>query len=105
MKPICAISLVLYKATVSFIRAYANIADELETAGYSTKEMEHISQRTDHYVKLREIIRRASGETIDLKAYEADMRHLLDSYIQADDSVIVSPFGDMSLIDVMWCLI
>ncbi len=91
----------LYKATVSFIRAYANIADELEAAGYSSKEIEHIKKRMDHYVKLREIIRNASGEAIDLKAYEADMRHLLDSYIQADDSVVISPFGDMSLIDVI----
>ncbi|HDZ79354.1 MAG TPA: HsdR family type I site-specific deoxyribonuclease [Gammaproteobacteria bacterium] len=91
----------LYKATVAFIRAYANIADELETAGYSAKEIEHIKKRMDDYVKLREIIRKASGETIDLKAYEADMRHLLDSYIQADDSVVISPFGDMPLIDVI----
>ncbi len=91
----------LYKATVAFIRAYANIADELEAAGYSVSEIEHIKKRMDHYVKLREIIRKASGETIDLKAYEADMRHLLDSYIQADDSVVISPFGDMSLIDVI----
>ena len=33
----------------------------------------------DKIVKLREIIRKASGETIDLKAYEADMRHLIDT--------------------------
>ena len=91
----------LYKATVVFIRAYANIADELEAAGYSVNEIEHIKKRMDHYVKLREVVRKASGETIDLKAYEADMRHLLDSYIQADDSVVISPFGDMSLIDVI----
>jgi type I restriction enzyme, R subunit len=31
----------------------------------------------DH--KLREIIRKASGESLDLKAYEADMRHLIDT--------------------------
>ncbi len=91
----------LYKATVGFIRAYANIADELEGAGYSNTEIEHIKKRMDHYVKLREIIRKASGETIDLKAYEADMRHLLDSYIQADDSVVISPFGDLSLIEII----
>ncbi|EQD69081.1 hypothetical protein B1A_07040, partial [mine drainage metagenome] len=28
------------------------------------------------------IIRMASGETLDLKAYEADMRHLIDTYIE-----------------------
>ena len=91
----------LYKATVAFIRAYANIADELEGAGYSESEIERIKNRMKHYVNLREVIRKASGETIDLKAYEADMRHLLDSYIQADDSVVISPFGDMSLIEII----
>ncbi len=91
----------LYKATVAFIRAYANVADELESAGYSATEIDHIKRRMDHYVKLREVIRKASGETIDLKAYEADMRHLLDNYIQADESVVISPFADMSLIDVI----
>ncbi len=91
----------LYKATVALIRAYANIADEMRGAGYSANEVEHIKKRMDHYVKLREIIRKASGETIDLKAYEADMRHLIDSYIQADESTVISPFGDMSLIDII----
>ena len=28
---------------------------------------------------------KASGESLDLKAYEADMRHLLDTYIEADE--------------------
>jgi type I restriction enzyme R subunit len=91
----------LYKAIVSLIRAYANIADEMEAAGYSAAEITYIKKRLEHYVKLREVIRKASGETIDLKMYEADMRHLLDNYIQADDSVVISPFADMSLIDVI----
>ena len=91
----------LYKGIVSFIRAYANIADALESAGYYSAEIEHIKERMDHYVKLREIIRKASGESIDLKAYEADMRNLLDRYIQADESKVISPFGNMPLIDII----
>jgi len=91
----------LYKATVALIRAYANIADELESAGYDEKDVSHIQERLEYYLKLREVIRNASGETIDLKAYEADMRHLIDNYIQADDSEIISPFDDMPLLDVI----
>lgn len=91
----------LYKAIVSLIRAFANIADELSDAGYNEAEITHIQQRSDHFLKLRDIIKNASNETIDLKAYEADMRHLIDNYIQADDSVVISPFGDMPLIDVI----
>lgn len=91
----------LYKKTVSLIRSYANIVDEMEEAGYSAKEINDIKKEVDHYLKLREEIRQASGETLDLKSYEADMRHLIDTYIQADDPELISPFGDMSLLDII----
>ncbi|MFY0600708.1 MAG: HsdR family type I site-specific deoxyribonuclease [Cyclobacteriaceae bacterium] len=91
----------LYKSTVAFIRAYANIADEMEEAGYSLKETEGIKKELDFYLKLREEIRKASGETLDLKTYEADMRHLIDTYIQADEPENISPFGDMSLLEII----
>lgn len=91
----------LYKSTVSLIRSYANIGDELVGAGYNPDQIDHIKERVDFYVKLRDLIRRTSNEVIDLKAFEADMRHLIDTYIQADDSVEISPFKDMPLIDVI----
>src|SRR5438034_5521740 len=71
----------LYKATVALVRAYANIADELEPAGYDAAEVTRIKGQLGHYLNVREIVRRASGETLDLRAYEADMRHLIDTYI------------------------
>ena len=91
----------LYKATVALVRAYANIADELEPAGYSTAEIARIKQQLDHYLKLREIIRKASGETLDLKPYEADMRHLIDTYIEADEPRKISPFDNMGLLELI----
>lgn len=91
----------LYKATVSLIRAFANIAGELPDAGFSAVEIIGINKSVDKYVKLREVIRMASGETLDLKTYEADMRHLIDNYIQADDSKIISIFGDLSLLEII----
>ena len=72
----------LYKATVALVRAYANISDELEEAGYNAADITRLKRDLDRYLNLREIIRKASGETIDLKAYEADMRHLIDTYIE-----------------------
>lgn len=91
----------LYKAIVSYIRAYANIKAEIELAGYTEKEINHFEERLDFYLKLRETIRIASGETLDLKAYEADMRHLIDNYIQASESQVISPFEDISVLDMM----
>ena len=91
----------LYKGTVALVRAYANIADELGRAGYNGAEIQRINQGLDRYLKLREIIRNASGESLDLKAYEADMRHLIDTYIEADEPRKISPFDDMPLLELI----
>lgn len=88
----------LYKATVALVRAYANIADEMDLAGYGGAERARIKEQLDHYLAVRETVRQASGESIDLKAYEADMRHLIDTYIEADEPRRISPFDGMGLL-------
>jgi type I restriction enzyme R subunit len=50
---------------------------------------------------LSEIIRKASGESLDVKAYEADMRHLIDTYIEAAEPRKISPFDNMGLLDLI----
>ncbi len=92
----------LYKQSVALIRAYANIAGELDQAGYSQTEIVDIKRSVDFYVKLREEIKNASGETLDMKTYEADMRHLIDNFIQAEEPRKISPFAeDQTLIDLI----
>ena len=91
----------LYKAVASLVRAYANIADEMETAGYTASDIERIKNQIKHYLNVRDVIRKASGESLDLKAYEADMRHLIDTYIEADEPRPISPFDNMSLLDIV----
>ena len=88
----------LYKAAVALVRAYANIADELDRAGYSAADIERIKKELARYLDIREIVRKASGESLDLKAYEADMRHLIDTYIEADAPRTISPFENMGLL-------
>ena len=91
----------LYKHTVVLIRAYANIAAEMSEAGYTDKEIETIKRSLDNFLRLREIIRKASGETLDMKPFEADMRFLIDNYIQADPSKRIDPFENQSLLDLI----
>lgn len=90
-----------YRQTVALIRAYANVADELDAAGYSGADIDRIKKQIEHYLDLRDLIRQASGETLDLKAYEADMRHLLDTYINADEPRTISPFDGIGLLDLI----
>ena len=93
-----------YKACAALVRAFANIADDLDTAGYTAAEAEEIKRLIADYLKLRDMIRNASGETLDLKAYEADMRHLIDTYIEAKEPRTISPFSDMPLLDIVTTL-
>lgn len=70
-------------------------------AGYSESDILDIQSRLDKAVKLRETIKLASGETLDLKTYESDMRYLIDTYIQADAPETISPFEGIGLLDLI----
>ena len=91
----------LYKATVALVRAYANISDELEPAGYSNSDIARVKRQIEHSLNVRDIVRNAADEKLDLKAYEADMRHLIDTYIEAEEPRKISPFDHMSLLDLI----
>ncbi|WP_244983032.1 type I restriction endonuclease subunit R [Comamonas aquatica] len=61
-----------YKGVVALLRAYANVADEMAAAGYSDADAKSIKTKLDRYLAIREIIRKASGETLDLKPFCID---------------------------------
>ena len=92
---------VLYKLTASLIRAFANLANELTEAGYTPQEIEQIKQEVDYYEKVRTEVKMASGDYIDLKMYEPTMRHLIDTYIRAEESEKLSAFDDITLIQLI----
>ncbi|MEH1984618.1 type I restriction endonuclease subunit R [Nostoc sp.] len=91
----------LYKYTSALIRAYANLSNDMAEAGYTTVETEVIKQEVKHYEQVRAEVKLASGDYIDLKAYEPAMRHLIDTYIGAEESEIISAFDDMTLIQLI----
>lgn len=93
--------LLLYKTTASLVRAYAEIAGEMTESGFTDKEAEQIANNVAFYERLRMVIKLASGDYIDLKMYEPAMRHLIDTYIQAEDSVKISAFDDIGLVDLI----
>jgi type I restriction enzyme R subunit len=90
-----------YKGVVVLLRAYANVADEMAAAGYSEQDAKSIKTKLDQYLAIREIIRKASDETLDLKPFEADMRHLIDTYIEASEPRKISPFDGIGLLDLI----
>lgn len=93
--------LLLYKFTASLLRAFADMANEMEEAGFSEEEANKIVREVEFFERLRRLIKLASGDYIDLKMYEPAMRHLIDTYIRAEDSVKVSAFDDLGLVDLI----
>ena len=93
--------LALYKHVAAFVRAFANVANELTEAGYTGAEIETLKAEVDHFEKVRNEVKLASGDYIDLKMYEPAMRHLIDTYIRAEESEKISAFDDMSLVQLI----
>jgi type I restriction enzyme, R subunit len=93
--------LALYKLTASLIRAYANIADEILDAGYTEAQAEAIKKEVTFYEHLRTEVKIHSADAIDLKQYEPSMRHLIDTYIRANTSEVISKSDDFSLVQLI----
>jgi type I restriction enzyme R subunit len=90
-----------YKAVAELTRAHAALANELTEAGYTASEATRITQQRDKALDWRQVIRLAAGENLDLKAYEADMRFLIDAYIEADQPRKISAFDDIGLLELI----
>lgn len=93
--------LALYKLTAGLVRAYANLASEMIEAGYTEAEATAIKGEVTFYESLRSQVKLHSGDAIDLKQYEPAMRHLIDTYIRAEESEKVSEFDDLSLVQLI----
>lgn len=93
--------LALYRMTAALIRTFANLAGELAEAGYGAAEIDLIKGEVDHFEKVRNEVKLASGDYIDLKMFEPAMRHLIDTYIRAEESEKISAFDDLSLIELI----
>ncbi len=91
----------LYKMAGALLRAYANLANEMPEAGYSEDEIRAVRAEVDHYEKVREEVKLASGDYVDMKVYEPAMRHLLDTYIRAEESEKLSAFDDRTLVELI----
>ncbi|MBT2663044.1 HsdR family type I site-specific deoxyribonuclease [Bacillus sp. ISL-45] len=93
---------IFYTLTASLTRSFANCCDKLVSDyGYSDNQVKQLRSNIAGYNKIKEMVKLASCDYIDLKPYEADMRYILDTYIRADDSKIVSELGNMSLVELL----
>jgi len=91
----------LYQTVAKLLRAYTNIANEMVDTGLSDTESDRIKKDVTHYEKMRDEVKLASGDYIDMKRYEPAMRQLLDSYIHAEPSQPLIDFEELGLIELI----
>lgn len=96
-----ALRLTLYQNVAKLLRAFANIANEMPDAGYSAQDVEAIRSEVAHFEKVRDEVKLASGDLVEMKRFEPAMRHLLDMYIRADDSETLMDFEELGLIELI----
>ena len=96
-----ALRVALYKTVGKLLRCYASAANEMQAAGYSPEQAAEIKQEVIHYEKMRDEVKLASGDYLDMKRFEPAMRHLLDMYIRADDSEQLMDFEELGLIELI----
>lgn len=90
-----------YKAVATFVRAFAAISQDLSDAGYTAAEIVALNNEVEFYSDIRAAIKKHSGEELDIKPYEADMRHLINTYIQADPADPLGSVDNYSLVELI----
>lgn len=93
---------VLYCLTSSATRSFGNCCDKLVSDyKYTEADLDNLRRKIAGYNKIKDMIKLASCDYIDLKPYEVDMRYILDTFIRAEDSKVISQLGDLSLVDLL----
>ena len=90
-----------YKSASTLVRTFAAIAQDLSEAGYSDSEAAAVQNEVQFYSEIRSAIKKHSGEELDIKPYEADMRHLINTYVQADPAADLGQLGELSLTELI----
>ncbi|SFW42388.1 type I restriction enzyme, R subunit [Prevotellaceae bacterium HUN156] len=90
-----------YNAVLTLTNRYLAIATQMVESGYTAEEAKTIHQKVTDYDELRKAIMLRSGDSTDLKQYNAMMRQLLDQYVQAPKSNVLEKLDDFSFLDVI----
>ena len=91
----------LYKQVTSLIRAYSNLCGFEIEAGYNEDEFKKVRVEIEQFEEIKKFVKLASGDYVDLKLYEPDMRHLIDTYIKSDKSEVVADLTNTSLLQIL----
>ena len=90
-----------YKLVNNLVRKYIDLANEMESAGYTVEEAAEIKKQVDYYNDIKDEIKLKSGDALDLKYYDPAMRQLIDNYVRAEDSEKLVDLADISFLEIL----
>jgi type I restriction enzyme R subunit len=73
----------------------------LADARYSAADIERLEKDVEFYNEIRSAMKKHSGEELDIKPFEADMRHLINTYIHADPAAELGNLSSLSLTELI----
>ena len=88
----------LYKLVSRVVRAFAEAKPYLVDV-CTGAEISAYEEKVRFYIELKQAIGNDSGDFLDYKAYEPDMRKLIDNYLVASEAVKIGEFDDLTLLD------
>ena len=92
----------LYNLSATALRAFGEVSGELqEKYHYTVEQIKALEREVTYYIKVRDDVRLASGDYVDLKKYDPDMRHLIDTYLLADPTRVLTSFGGATLVELL----
>ena len=90
-----------YDACNRFVRAFRAISMQMNEAGYSKQEAADILREVKYFDDVRMALMLRCGDYLDLKRYDAEMRALLDDYIEAHNAVKLDELSDFSFLEII----
>ena len=88
----------LYDAIGRLVRVYAELAADIDKV-YSPAEVNKVFTRVHDYEETRRALMLRSGDSVDFKVYDAEMRSLIDRYVMAGEIDEIDDMDEFSFLD------
>ena len=88
----------LYDAIGRLVRVYAELAADIDKV-YNPAEVNQVFTRVHDYEETRRALMLRSGDSVDFKVYDAEMRSLIDRYVMAGEIDEIDDMDEFSFLD------
>ncbi|MGN0845537.1 MAG: type I restriction endonuclease subunit R [Kiritimatiellia bacterium] len=92
----------MYRITQNFVVAYANLADNMGKAGYSSEDAAQMHKEACEARHVNLYVKQNTDDFFDPRQYDPGMRALLDRFVRAEEvETIIPATADFSFLDLI----